>query len=96
MVTDGKRMPSPLPMSEALQRAEHWWQAAEVIRVFPDGPSVTEFLAWMSRHALGRKRLLDTMLAALMVQAGVTRIVTNNGQDFRGFGRFEIVPFRGD
>ena len=35
-------------------------------------------------------------LAALMAQAGVTRIVTNNGQDFRGFGRFEIVPFRGD
>jgi bifunctional UDP-N-acetylglucosamine pyrophosphorylase/glucosamine-1-phosphate N-acetyltransferase len=28
--------------------------------------------------------------------AGVTRIVTNNAQDFRGFGRFEIVPFRGD
>ncbi len=96
VVTDGKRMPSPLPMSEALQRAEHWWQAAEVIRVFPDGPSVTEFLAWIRRHALGRKRLLDTMLAALMAQAGVTRIVTNNGQDFRGFSRFEIVPFRGD
>lgn len=50
----------------------------------------------MNRHALGRKRLLDTMLAALMAQAGVTRIVTNNGQDFRGFSRFEIVPFRGD
>ena len=96
VVTDGKRMPTPLPMSEALQRAEHWWQAAEVIRVFPDGPSVTEFLTWMNRHFLGRKRLLDTMLAALMAQAGVTRIVTNNGQDFRGFGRFEIVPFRGN
>ena len=54
VVTDGKRMPTPLPMSEALQRAEHWWQAAEVIRVFPDGPSVTEFLAWMNRHSLGR------------------------------------------
>ena len=36
------------------------------------------------------------MLAALMAQAGVTRIVTNNGQDYRGFGRFEIVPFRGN
>lgn len=36
------------------------------------------------------------MLAAIMAKAGVTRIVTNNGHDYRGFARFEIVPFRGD
>lgn len=48
------------------------------------------------RYSLGRKRLLDTMLAAIMAKAGVTRIVTNNGHDYRGFARFEIVPFRGD
>lgn len=95
VVTDGKRMPNPLSMADAIQRAEHWWQAAEVIRVFPDGPSVAEFLAWMNRHSLGRKRLLDTMLAAILAKAGVTRIVTNNGQDYQSFGRFEIVPFRG-
>lgn len=30
IVTDTKRMPQPLSMNEAIQRAEHWWMAAEV------------------------------------------------------------------
>jgi len=94
VVTDGKRMPHPLSMADALQRAEHWWQASEVIRVFPDGQSVMDFLTWMKHHQLGRKRLLDTLLAATFASAGVMRVVTNNGQDYRNFGRFELVPFR--
>jgi predicted nucleic acid-binding protein len=94
VVTDAKRMPHPLSMTEALQRAEHWWQAGEVVRVFPEGQTVTDFLTWMKRHQLGRKRLLDTMLAATFATAGVTRVVTNNGQDYRSFGKFEVVPFR--
>jgi len=63
IVTDPKRMPHPLTMAEAISRAEHWWQAAEVQRVFPDGECVTDFLSWLARHRLGRKRLLDTLLA---------------------------------
>ncbi|NQW99306.1 hypothetical protein HQ447_01515 [bacterium] len=61
-------------MAEAISRAEHWWQAAEVVvRVFPDGQAVTDFLVWLTRHQLGRKRLLDTMLAATFHCAGVKR-----------------------
>lgn len=33
IVTDGKRMPQPLTMAEAISRVEHWWQAEEVVRV---------------------------------------------------------------
>ncbi|MFZ9936781.1 MAG: type II toxin-antitoxin system VapC family toxin [Luteolibacter sp.] len=94
IVTDPKRMPQPLPMAEAIRRADQWWQAAEVMRVFPDGQAVTDFLGWLSRYRLGRKRLLDTLLAATFRQAGVKRMVTNNERDFRGFGCFEIVRFR--
>ena len=94
IVTDGKRMPQPLTMAEALSRAEHWWQAAEVVRVFPNGQAVTDFLVWLTRHQLGRKGLLDTMLAATFQSAGVKRIVTNNGRDFKVLGTFEIVDFR--
>ena len=94
IVTDPKRMPQPLSMTEAVGRAEHWWQAEEVVRVFPDGQAVTDFLGWLSRHQLGRKRLLDTMLAATFHQAGVKRLITNNERDFRSFGCFEIVPFQ--
>ena len=81
-------------MTEAISRAEHWWQAAEVRRVFPDGQSVTDFLGWLSVHQLGRKRLLDTMLAAIYQQAGVRRLLTNNERDYQVFGCFEMVTFR--
>jgi hypothetical protein len=87
-------MPQPLNMPEAINRAEHWWQAAEVIRVFPGGQAVSDFFLWLTRHQLGRKRLLDTMLAATFQSAGVKRVVTNNGPDFRALGVFEIVAFQ--
>lgn len=94
IVTDGKRMPRPLGMAEAIARAEHWWQAAEVVRVFPDGQAVADFLTWLTRHQLGRKRLLDTMLAATFQQAGIRKLITNNERDFRVLGVFEIVTFQ--
>lgn len=94
MVTDSRRMPQPLGMAEATSRAEHWWQAAEVVRVFPDGQAVSDFLGWLRRHQLGRKRLLDTLLASSFHQAGVKRLITNNERDYVAFGVFELVSFR--
>ncbi len=94
IVTDGKRMPQPLTMTEAISRAEHWWQAAEVVRVFPNSHAVTDFLVWLTRHQLGRKRLLDTLLAATFLSAGVKRIITNNERDFKVLGFFDFVNFR--
>lgn len=94
VVTDAKRMPKPLTMAEAISRAEHWWQAVEVRRVFPEGQAAGNFLDWLSRHRLGRKRLLDTLLAATYQHAGIKRLLSNNDGDFRVFGCFEIVSFR--
>jgi predicted nucleic acid-binding protein len=94
IVTDGKRMPQPLTVTDAIARAEHWWQSAEVIRVFPNCQSVTDFVGWLRKYQLGRKRLLDTLLAATFRSAGVPRIITNNARDFQVLGCFEIVGFR--
>lgn len=94
IVTDGKRMPRPLQMEEAIRRANHWWQAAEVVRVFPNGESAIDFLAWLQRHALGRKRLLDTLLATTFHRSGIRRIITNNERDYRVFGVFQIITYR--
>ncbi len=93
--TDPKRMPQPLAMTDAIARAEQWWQAAEVVRVFPDGQTVTDFLSWMVQHQLGRKRLLDTLLAATFHRSGVRRIITNYAKDLRILSAFEIVTYRG-
>lgn len=94
VVTDAKRMPEPLTMGEAIARATHWWEAAEVVRVFPEGAATTGFLAWLHQHRLGRKRLLDTLLAATLHAAGIRRLITNNERDYGVLGVFEILSYR--
>jgi len=94
IVTDGKRMPRPLGMAEAIHRATHWWQAAEVVRVFPSSEAGTDFLSWLQLYGLGRKRLLDTLLAATFHRAGIRHIITNNERDYRAFGMFEMIGYR--
>lgn len=94
IVTDANRMPVPLSMGEAITRATHWWEAAEVVRVFPEGAATTGFLAWLREHGLGRKRLLDTLLAATFHATGIRRIITNNERDYSVFRAFEILGYR--
>ncbi len=43
---------------------------------------------------LGRKRLLDTTLAATYYANGITTIATSNTRDYRGFGVFDLVEIR--
>ncbi len=91
VVTDGRRFERPLSMAQALARADFWWNATEVERMVPDEQVVRQFLAWMREHGLGRKRLLDTLLAATYYRGGVTRIVSSNARDYRVFGVFELI-----
>ncbi|MEM9281588.1 MAG: PIN domain-containing protein [Verrucomicrobiota bacterium] len=94
VVTDPRRMPEPLTVTEAISRAEHWWQAKEVLRIFPDGHAVSDFFAWLRRYQLGRKRLLDTLLAASLRNANVQKIITNNARDYAVLKAFEVIEFR--
>ena len=59
--------------------------------ILPDDQVVGQFPAWMQEHGLGRKRLLDTLLAATYYRSGVTRIVTSNARDYRVFGVFDLI-----
>jgi predicted nucleic acid-binding protein len=93
VVTDSNRLKEPLSMEEALARAEHWWQAREVIRIYPEGDAVTTWIEWLRDHRLGRKRLLDTMLAASARTQGISTIVTNNEKDFKIFASFKILTY---
>ena len=49
-------------------------------------------LEWLQRHQLGRKRILDTQLAATLWSAGIQRLVTSNPADFRLVGFEALVP----
>ena len=95
VVTDARRFERPLSMAQALAKANFWWNAKEVERIFPQEQTVARFLAWMEQHRLGRRRLLDTLLAATWYESGITRIVTSNVRDYRVFGVFDVIEIRG-
>ena len=88
IVTDARRFARPLTMAEAIEKARIWWEAEEVETVTATDDAVKWFLAAMAKHQLGRKRVLDTMLAATYRSAGVTSLLTLNAADFAVFGEF--------
>jgi hypothetical protein len=45
----------------------------------------------MRQFNLGRKRILDTHLAAILHTSGVRRLLTSNPADFAVFGVLETV-----
>jgi predicted nucleic acid-binding protein len=90
VVTDPKRFQKPLTIAEAIAKVRFWWNATEVQQVFPSSKSTLLFLDWMQRHQLGRKRILDTQLAAILWTEGVQQLLTANPKDFQIFG-FQIL-----
>ena len=94
IVTDARRFKLPLPMEQALIEAGRWLNASDVEHVAPDDAAMKWFLDAMDRHRLGRKRVLDTMLAATYRSAGITSLLTLNGADFAVFGELTCLgPF---
>jgi predicted nucleic acid-binding protein len=91
IVTDPRRFAQPLDMTAAHRLAEQWWTAREVVRVFPDDAATRHFLAWLQQFFLGRKRLLDTLLAATYRQIGIQSLLTTNPADFAIFGVFRCI-----
>lgn len=92
VVTDPRRFQKPLTAEEAVAKARFWWNATEVQHVFPTNESAVLFLDWMQRHQLGRKRILDTQLAASLWTAGVRQIITANPADFQILGFQLLTP----
>jgi len=91
VVTDGKRFTAPLSVDAARDLAQKWWTAQEVIRVIPGEAAVAQFFDWHRTHGLGRKRILDTLLAATYRSAGINSILTTDAKDFAGLGGFQCV-----
>ena len=93
IVTDPRRFTQPLEIGEARRLAGQWWTARDVDQVFPDEAAVRQFFAWLEQHRLGRKRLLDTLLAATYRVANIASILTTDPHDFTVLGGFTcIVP----
>ncbi|MGH7226247.1 MAG: PIN domain-containing protein [Gemmataceae bacterium] len=90
VITDGRRFERPLVMTAALDLCEQWWHAEESRVVVADAEVGAVWLVWIRERRLGRKRLLDTMLAATYYRAGVRRLASTNWRDFASYGVFEL------
>ena len=90
IVTDGRRFETPLAMSEALERAAFWSEAREVTLLAADDAVNALWLQWLADFQLGRKRLLDTLIAVTWHAAGISEICTLNPRDFKIFDVFRI------
>jgi predicted nucleic acid-binding protein len=92
-VTDQRRFQPPHAMPSAIAWFREWSLRCEPTWLHETKFSIDLWLRWMDQYRLGRKRILDTRYAALLHSNNVKRLVTNNPDDFRIFGVFEIVTF---
>jgi predicted nucleic acid-binding protein len=96
IVTDGRRFETPLAMSEALERATFWSEAREVNILKADDAVNALWLQWLTDYRLGRKRLLDTLIAVTWHAAGIVEICTLNPRDFKVFDVFHMHCIGGE
>ena len=91
VITDARRFSPPLTMTEALDWVESFLASSAVGLLEPTPESLRQTLQWIRKFNLGRKRILDTHLAAVFYVAGVRRLFTANAADFAVFNVFEII-----
>lgn len=91
VVTDPRCFERPLGMDTALERARTWWDAPEVVHLLPTSATVRQFLDAMAQQKLGRKRVLDTLLASACLATGLTHLITGNPDDYRLFPGLQLI-----
>jgi len=91
VATDARRFAPPLTMTEALDWIEDFLKNPMVNLLEPGQTSLDQTFQWMRQFNLGRKRILDTQLAAILHSNGVRRLLTSNPADFAVFGVLEII-----
>ena len=91
VATDSRRFSHPLTMGKALAMAKLWCEAGEVDALFPNADSLVRFFDLMKKHKLGRKRVLDTSLAAALLAAGVQALITGSSADYAQFSDLKLI-----
>lgn len=94
VTTDARRFETPLAMKDALRLSLELWNGLEVERLQPTARTHDRLCELIGRLRLGRKRILDTALAATLEAAGVRRLATLNARDFEVFTFLEVVDPR--
>ena len=89
--TDAKRFERPLSMPEAIALVRELRASRDVLEIPVDAAVIDRVLELVERHRLGRKRILDTVLAACLEGARITTLATFNAKDFALFSFLSAV-----
>jgi predicted nucleic acid-binding protein len=89
--TDPRRFENPLSMDEAVRYSRALWDGAEVVRLLPSATVFHRTLELLTSLKLGRKRILDTALAATLEAASVGQLATFNARDFEAFDFLNVI-----
>lgn len=91
VVTDSRRFANPVEMQRALDMVKEISDSPDTVFLQPTEESINLAWDWMRNYQLGRKRILDTQLAATFHINGIHRILTANPSDFAIFKIFEFI-----
>jgi predicted nucleic acid-binding protein len=91
IATDGRRFSPPFTMPEAVAWIQEFLTNPAVRLLEPTQASLAQTLEWMKQFNLGRKRILDTHLAAILYTHSVRRLLTSNPSDYTVFGVLETI-----
>lgn len=95
ITTDPRRFKPALSIEESVGIAQQYWNAADWEQLLPKPTSGARAFDLLKKNKLGRNRLLDTHLAAVLLDHGITTLITCNGVDFRVFRDLNLIdPLR--
>jgi hypothetical protein len=78
-------------MAAALDWAEAFWSGEETAPLLPSPMTFTRILELLRTHGLSRKRIRDTLLAAVLEENGVRELLTANVPDFQTFSFLRLI-----
>jgi hypothetical protein len=91
IVTDPKRVRSPISQREALSEIEKYYQSESILKIYP-GPDIIQWtIDLLTRHEVTKQEIFDLQLVATMLSNNVTRLYTYNQSDFGKFKEIEVL-----
>ena len=82
-VVTWQRMPSPLPLTEAVRIAQDYVDTG--VKIIHQRETHTQTFLGLLQNVTSRKKVFDVALAATLKDNGISRLYTVNVADFRGF-----------
>lgn len=91
VTTDSKRFDFPLTMEESIEIVQNYWNASNWKRLLPAVTTGNRTLDLLQKHRLGRKRLLDAYLVAMLIDNHVNTLITCDRTDFGIFDELDLI-----